>query len=73
MNAPVRPIPAKPAPAVEPLLSKRDVAAALGCEIRTVERLASAGRFPRPDVRVGRLPRWKAETIRRWIDQGGES
>jgi len=58
-------------PAVEPLLSKADVVAALGCEVRTIERMISSGRFPRPDVRVGRLPRWKAETVNGWIAEGG--
>jgi hypothetical protein len=43
---------------------------------RTIERLRSAGRLPRPDVRLGRTPLWKVETIRQWIDtiarNGGE-
>ena len=56
---------------VEPLLSVRDVADALGCGRRTIERMRSAGKFPRPDLHVGKLPRWKRETLTRWIAEGG--
>lgn len=61
----------KTPPSPEPLLSVRDVAAVLGCARRTVERLRSAGKFPGPDVRVGKLPRWRPETLNRWIEAGG--
>ncbi len=50
--------------ALEPLLSVDAIAALLGCAPRTVERLRAAGTPPKPDLRVGSLPRWKAETVR---------
>jgi predicted DNA-binding transcriptional regulator AlpA len=49
-----------------------EVAAALGVSRRLLERELSAGRFPRPDLHIGRVPLWRPETVRRWLDsQGG--
>ena len=52
-----------------------DVAAALNVHRRTIERLRSAGKLPRPDydVSTGKTPRprWKPETIRAWLANGG--
>lgn len=57
-------------PAIVPLIwRKPDVAAALDISLREFERMVSSGRFPRPDVRIGRSPRWKPETVRNWIDE----
>lgn len=62
------------APAVlEPLLSVAQAAALIGVHKRTLERLRAAGKFPMHDLVVGRLPRWRPETIRAWIDAGGAS
>jgi hypothetical protein len=33
--------------------------------------MRSAGQLPRPDVQLGRLPRWKPETLRDFIARGG--
>ena len=73
--------PAEPRPAVkqgwtlpagmEPLLSIDDLTVILNCSRRLVERIRSAGKIPKPDLQVGRMPRWKPETVRRWIEQGG--
>jgi hypothetical protein len=59
------------ATAIEQLLSIDDLATILNCSRRFVERLRSAAKIPRPDMHVGRCPRWKPETIRRWIEAGG--
>lgn len=48
-----------------------ELAAALGISLRSLERERSAGRLPRPDRVVGRMPLWSPETIRRWIEGGG--
>jgi predicted DNA-binding transcriptional regulator AlpA len=48
-----------------------DVATTLGVSRRAIERERSAGRFPRPDLTIGRMPLWRVETIRRWIEGGG--
>jgi hypothetical protein len=50
-----------------------DVARALGVSRRVLERERSAGRFPPPDLTIGRMPLWRPETIRAWIDGGGRS
>jgi predicted DNA-binding transcriptional regulator AlpA len=44
-----------------------EVAATLGMSRRTIERLRAGGKFPKPDVKAGKAPLWKPETIRAWI------
>jgi len=52
-----------------------EVAASLGISRRSLQRELSAGRFPRPDLHVGRMPLWKPATVTLWLDslaqQGG--
>ena len=55
----------------EPMLGIDDLAALLSCSRRLVERMRSGGKVPRPDMHVGRCPRWKAATIRAWIKRNG--
>ena len=40
----------------------------LGISTRTLERLLSGGRFPAPDLRIGRATLWRPATVRVWID-----
>ncbi len=73
-NAP-RPTPHAPRPlpaGIEPMLHIDDLAELLSCSRRCVERMRSAGKVPKPDIHVGRCPRWKPATIRAWIDGGGK-
>jgi predicted DNA-binding transcriptional regulator AlpA len=56
---------------IEPLLAKKKIATTLGISVRLLERLISAGTFPSPDVVFCRLPRWRPQTVRAWIEQGG--
>ncbi len=56
---------------MEPMLGIDDLAAILRWSRRLVERMRSAGRVPMPDFHAGRCARWRAETIRRWIEAGG--
>jgi hypothetical protein len=56
---------------IEPMLGIDDLAVLLNCSRRLVERMRSAGRVPKPDIKVGKCPRWKAATIRAWIERGG--
>ena len=61
------------APAVERLLwGWPEVLSATGICRRTLERELSAGRFPRPVLRVGRRPYWKPADVIRWAE-GGKS
>ena len=48
-----------------------ELAQALGISRRTLERERSAGRFPAPDLAIGKAPLWRPETIRAWIEGGG--
>ena len=57
---------------IEPMLHIDDLAALLSCSRRLVERMRSAGKVPKPDIHVGKCPRWKPATIRAWIDSGGK-
>lgn len=50
-----------------------EVAAALGVSRSVIERERRAGRFPKPDRTIGRIPLWKPETIRAWVDGGGRA
>jgi hypothetical protein len=65
---------AKPvASSIEPLMSIMDLAGVLKCSRRGVERLRASGRVPKPDITVGRMPRWRPGTIRKWIEKGGRA
>jgi hypothetical protein len=59
-------------PAVERLAYRLDeVAKALGVSRRLIERERSAGRFPRPDLTIGRAPLWTRNSLVLWIAGGG--
>jgi hypothetical protein len=38
---------------------------------RTIERERAAGRFPEPDLHIGKRPLWTRDTLVRWIAEGG--
>jgi predicted DNA-binding transcriptional regulator AlpA len=64
------------APTADPFAGRltlrlNEVASALGVSRRAIERERSAGRFPRPDRTIGKMPIWSVETIRQWIEGGG--
>lgn len=64
--------PLQAGPALDRLVLRLgELAESLGISRRTLERERSAGRFPPPDLAIGKAPLWKPETIRRWIDGGG--
>jgi predicted DNA-binding transcriptional regulator AlpA len=46
-----------------------DITALTGLSRRTLERERSAGRFPRPDLVVGRRVLWRPATVVRYLDQ----
>lgn len=60
------------APTLETMLEINDLADLLNVSRRTVERLRTAGKVPKPDMHVGKMPRWNRETIRRWVAEQGE-
>jgi predicted DNA-binding transcriptional regulator AlpA len=56
-------------PPVERLAYRLDeVADSLGMSRRAIERERSAGRFPAPDLYIGKAPLWRVETVRDWLD-----
>jgi predicted DNA-binding transcriptional regulator AlpA len=44
-----------------------DLVELTGLSRRLLERERSAGRFPKPDRVVGRVPLWRPETITAWL------
>jgi predicted DNA-binding transcriptional regulator AlpA len=48
-----------------------EVAAAFGVSRRTIERERSAGRFPKPDLKIGRVPLWRPATLENWMARSG--
>jgi hypothetical protein len=45
----------------------------LGRSRRETDRMRSSGAIVAPDFYAGRSPRWRAETVRRWMEsQGGQ-
>ena len=57
---------------VEPLALRLDeLADAVGVSRRALERERAAGRLPKPDLHIGKMPLWRVETIRAWLERGG--
>ena len=48
---------------IEPMFGIDDLAAFLNCSRRLVERMRSAGKVPKPDIKIGKMPQWKPKTI----------
>jgi predicted DNA-binding transcriptional regulator AlpA len=79
-----KPAPAASGPAVLPVGVARssqslerltcrlgEVAKSLGVSRQRLVRERSAGRFPKPDLTIGKAPLWRPATIREWIEPGG--
>jgi len=43
-----------------------------GVSRRTIERQLAAGRFPKPDQKMGKIPLWSLQKLRRWAEGGGK-
>jgi predicted DNA-binding transcriptional regulator AlpA len=52
-------------------MSTEAVADFLDIGRRTFERVRAKGEFPPPDLIIGKMPRWKPETIEAWVGRGG--
>jgi hypothetical protein len=48
-----------------------ELAAALGVSRRILERERSAGRLLKPDLHIGRIPLWRIDSVRDWLERGG--
>lgn len=49
-------------------LNKADVAEAIGCSIRNIEKLVNAGTLPKP-AHIGGLVLWHPEIFYTWLDK----
>lgn len=73
-SAPVKPrgpaVPREPhiPPAADVLMSRDQVARALGISTRTLDELVSAGQYPRADFKLGLFPRWTIGTHLAWVE-----
>ena len=62
----------QPPPSDAPrLLTKKEVAAYLRVDRRTLARMITSGRFPPPILISPGCPRWRQETIDAWVDRRG--
>lgn len=57
------------APATRRMLNAKQVAERLGCNWRTIYRLADIGDMPM-GVKIGGLRRWDSDELERWIGDG---
>ena len=54
------------------MLSPADLAKHLNASRRTLQTWRSAGKLPPPDLHIGKIIRWKFETINTWLAQKGK-
>ncbi len=52
------------------MLDAKAIADLLGIGVRTLWRWISSNQFPAPDLRKGRVIRWRLSTVQSWIEQG---
>ena len=58
-------------PRIEPMaLRIEEVAIAVGVSRRGIERERAAGRFPQPDLTIGKMPLWRPQTILSFLERG---
>lgn len=50
------------------LLTIRDIAMFTKISVRTLWKMISEESFPQPDLRRGKIVRWKRSTLVHWID-----
>lgn len=57
---------------IEPLTYRMaDLPIVFNVSRRTIERARSAGRFPQPNLHLGKAPLWTRKAVENWIEQGG--
>jgi predicted DNA-binding transcriptional regulator AlpA len=49
------------------LLRPAQIAPILGISLSTFERMLASGKFPPPEIRIGRATSWRASTVQNWI------
>lgn len=63
------PMDVPPPPSAVGVMNRHQVCQALGViSIRKFSGMISSGRFPRPDFRVGKSPRWSVVLFNQWVE-----
>jgi hypothetical protein len=57
-------------PPIDRILTLKDFACVIRVSTTVFDRLRSAGKLPRPDLVIARSPRWRVETVRRFLEGG---
>lgn len=52
----------------DPLMSKLSVAGHLDVESKTIDKWVARKKFPKPDMYIGRHPRWRFSTVNEFIN-----
>ena len=55
-----------------PLYNKAQVCAYISIDDRTLDRWVASDKFPKPDLYLGRHPRWKLSTVNAYLFQKEE-
>jgi hypothetical protein len=58
-------------PPVETLLTRKDFARVIRVSTAVFDRLRAGGKLPIHDMYISRSHRWRADTIRAWIERRG--
>lgn len=53
----------------DPLYSKAQTCGYISIDDRTLDRWVNLNKFPKPDLYLGRYPRWKLSTINAYLEQ----
>lgn len=52
-----------------PLYNKAQTCGYISIDDRTLDRWVASHKFPKPDLYLGRYPRWKLSTINAYLEQ----
>lgn len=54
---------------LDEVIEMAEIVAALKITRQYLRIMILTGKYPRPDMYIGRLPRWKSSTHNRWVSQ----
>lgn len=53
----------------DPLYNKTQICEYISIDDRTLDRWVASDKFPKPDLYLGRHPRWKLSTVNTYLEQ----
>ena len=62
-------MPNSPVTKLPQFVGTRDIITSLGTSDRNLRRLIQSGRFPPPDLRLGRMLKWKVSTVMAYLER----